>query len=87
MTYDDLCNAVKNKALPAECSDTILCLWQAMVEGWETAHIIVESLPEPTASWIHAMLHREEGDRGNAMYWYSRADKAMPNDSAALGTV
>ena len=79
MTFEELKTATKDKTFLHFDSDTELCLWQAMTEGWEKEHIIVESLPEPAASWIHAMLHREEGDHGNAMYWYSRAGKSMPS--------
>lgn len=81
MTFNELQVAVTDKTFSNFSSDTELCLWQAKAEGWEKAHIIVETLPEPAASWIHAMLHREEGDTGNAMYWYSRAGKAMPADT------
>lgn len=81
MTFQELKIATQDKTFSQFDSDTELCLWQAIVEGWEKAHVIVESLPEPAASWIHAMLHRAEGDHGNAMYWYSRANKSMPASS------
>ncbi|MDB9741984.1 hypothetical protein OAB00_03960 [Akkermansiaceae bacterium] len=81
MTFAELKAATQDKDFSQFSSDTELCLWQAKVEGWEKAHIIVESLPEPAASWIHAMIHREEGDAGNASYWYYRAGKTMPADS------
>ena len=32
-------------------------------------------------AWVHAYLHRKEGDQGNASYWYSRADRKMPQGS------
>jgi len=81
MNYAELCKATENPEHSNFSSDTEKCLWQAYVEGWEKAHIIVETLPEPASSWLHAMLHREEGDTGNAMYWYSRANKSMPANS------
>ena len=84
MTYQERCEAIKDPSFSSFDNDTELCLWQAQAEGWEKAHIIVESLPEPGASWIHAMLHREEGDVGNAMYWYSRARKQMPSDGTTI---
>ena len=47
------------------------------LEGqWEASHNIVQQYDsDRTASWIHAVLHKIEGDRGNSMYWYSRAGK------------
>jgi hypothetical protein len=48
---------------------------------WDTAHRIVQQFYTPEACWIHAYLHRKEGDLGNAGYWYSRANKSRSNKS------
>lgn len=48
---------------------------------WEKAHEIVQDLGDADAAWIHAYLHRKEGDPSNASYWYSRASKPFPNVS------
>lgn len=45
---------------------------------WDAAHRIVQRLDSVAACWIHAYLHREEGDLGNARYWYNRAGKPFP---------
>jgi hypothetical protein len=42
---------------------------------WEGAHAIVQDDPSPEAAWVHAHLHRVEGDLSNAGYWYRRAGK------------
>ena len=43
---------------------------------WDAAHGIVQQHgSDDTASWIHAVLHKIEGDRGNSLYWYRRAGK------------
>ena len=42
---------------------------------WDKAHRIVQDIDTPDAAWIHAYLHRVEGDLGNAAYWYRRAGK------------
>lgn len=52
--------------------------------NWETAHRIVQEIHTPEAAWIHAYLHRVEGDLGNAAYWYRRAGK--PECRAPLET-
>ena len=44
---------------------------------WDGAHRIVQDIDSPEAAWIHAHLHREEGDLGNAAYWYRRAGKPV----------
>ena len=45
---------------------------------WDTAHSIVQGIDAPDSYWIHAYLHREEGDLANSGYWYRRAKKTMP---------
>jgi len=45
---------------------------------WDSAHRIVQKLDDSLACWIHANLHREEGDRSNADYWYQRARRRRP---------
>jgi len=42
---------------------------------WKKAHDLIQDLPTKEAAWIHAYLHRKEGDDGNAGYWYRRAGK------------
>lgn len=44
---------------------------------WDAAHRIVQSIENPHAYWIHAYLHRVEGDLGNAAYWYHRAGQPV----------
>lgn len=48
---------------------------------WDASHLIVQQYNSQEANWIHAYLHRKEGDLGNAGYWYSRANKSKPNQS------
>lgn len=43
--------------------------------NWDVAHELIQDLESAEAAWIHAYLHRKEGDRWNAGYWYSRAGK------------
>ncbi|MGB0743387.1 MAG: hypothetical protein ACPGSB_02570 [Opitutales bacterium] len=64
--------------------DTERSLWLAKIGRWEDAHDLCQTLPDPAGSWIHAWLHREEGDYGNACYWYRRAGKSPKPESASL---
>jgi len=84
MNFDELNEAVSSGVEPQFTNDTERCLWLAGVGQWDESHDIVESLPEPGASWIHAMLHREEGDLGNAGYWYHRANQEMPRQGTSI---
>jgi hypothetical protein len=47
----------------------------ALAEKRDDAHQIVQQYEDGTAAWIHAVLHKIEGDPGNARYWYRRADR------------
>ena len=66
-----LANAVPSKALvPA-----LQALWWAKKGDWDKAHRIVMDGHSPEAAWVHAHLHRVEGDEGNAGYWYRQAKR------------
>jgi hypothetical protein len=56
----------------------LVALWYDSKGNWEQAHNIVQDINGSMACWIHAYLHRKEGDLGNAGYWYSRAGKNRP---------
>jgi hypothetical protein len=47
----------------------------ALAGHWDEAHITVQAMENVTAYWIHAVLHKIEGDLDNSRYWYSRAGK------------
>jgi hypothetical protein len=70
-------------AVPAPQLDAPLAaLWWAAKGNWDQAHKIVQDEESSDAAWVHAYLHRVEGDLGNATYWYRRAAK-----SAATGSL
>lgn len=60
---------------PADWPDTLQALWHAERGDWDRAHRIAQEIHSPVGSWIHANLHREEGDDDNAGYWYRRAGR------------
>ena len=55
-------------------------LWWAAKGDWDRAHKIVQDEDTPEAAWVHAYLHRVEGDLSNAGYWYRRAGKPAAKD-------
>jgi hypothetical protein len=66
---------------PADLSVYLQSLWYDAKGEWNKAHSLVDSLNDKTACWVHAYLHRKEGDKWNANYWYTKAGKTMPADS------
>ena len=56
-------------------------LWWAAKGDWDKAHQIVQDDPSREAAWVHAYLHRVEGDLGNAGYWYRQAGQAVAKDT------
>lgn len=51
---------------------------------WENAHELAQSAGSVEGDWVHAYLHREEGDLGNAAYWYARAGKPVCRSSLSV---
>ena len=59
----------------------LAALWWATKGGWDEAHKLVQDEETADAAWVHAYLHRVEGDPANAGYWYRRAGKPVASDS------
>jgi hypothetical protein len=72
----DLTNEVTRCELPANVNDELLkAIDLALADQWDSAHQIVQQYEDSTAAWIHAALHKIEGDQDNSRYWYRRAGK------------
>jgi hypothetical protein len=69
---------------PPEGGSALGALWWAAKGHWDRAHEIVQDDAGRDAAWVHAYLHRVEGDLGNAAYWYGQARR--PVASQALET-
>ena len=63
---------------PNNLQPLLLALWHDAKGDWNTAHDIADGPPGKEAAWVHAYLHRKEGDDWNANYWYRRAGRKMP---------
>jgi hypothetical protein len=55
-------------------------LWWISKSNWQRAHDLIDNAPGPDAAWLHAHLHRIEGDLPNANYWYQRSGRDRPTD-------
>lgn len=54
-------------------ADLIKAVNAVLAGDWHTAHNIAQDLNDPTAHWLHAVLHKIEGDQWNSKYWYARS--------------
>ena len=67
--------SLKKDRPPKAVSGALEALWWDGKDNWDKAHKIAQDIPDHEGAWVHAYLHRKEGDEGNAGYWYSRAGK------------
>ena len=60
-----------------EFTGVLLALWWDAKGDWEKAHEVAQDVDGADGAWVHAYLHRKEGDLGNAAYWYRRAEREV----------
>ena len=75
MQLNEFMQSIKENTPPEGLSESLKAMWYARKENWDKAHNIAQSISTELGSWIHAYLHRVEGDLSNADYWYKRAGK------------
>lgn len=78
-----------DSAPPADTPPALQALWYAQRGEWDRAHGIAQDIETPEGAWVHAHLHRVEGDDSNAGYWYARAGRphstlSLPEEWKAL---
>lgn len=66
---------------PSDAHPLLKALWHDAKGEWSMAHQLAQDDASPNGSWVHAYLHRKEGDLSNASYWYHRAGKSLPEIS------
>lgn len=74
-------DSLKKSAPNPAYSPMLTCLWYDAKGDWDKAHAQVDNLKDKSSAWVHAYLHRKEGDLWNADYWYAKANKTRPNIS------
>ncbi len=75
MTVDEFKQSLGNAEPPANIDEVARALWYGGRGDWGRAHRIVQEISGSNAAWVHAWLHRQEGDGWNADYWYQRAGR------------
>ena len=80
VTVEQFRATLEHPGPPHDLSPALRALWQDAKGNWSAAHTIVQDIEDQTGCWIHAYLHRKEGDHGNAGYWYRRAGQAVARE-------
>jgi hypothetical protein len=83
VTFEKFQDSVSGGAAtpPADIHGALAALWHDARGDWERAHEDAQDDPSAEGSWVHAYLHRKEGDLGNAAYWYRRANRPVTSGS------
>ena len=74
--------SLEGNAPPEGAGPALQALWHEARGNWRRAHSLAQSQDDETGAWVHAYLHRVEGDEQNAGHWYRRAGR--PPSSAPL---
>ena len=82
MNIAEFKTSITRSTPPAGLAPPLEALWWAAKDNWDKAHGIVMKQDSRDAAWVHAYLHRVEGDLDNAGYWYRKAHH--PADSGPL---
>lgn len=77
LTPDAFTASLATSEPPPGLDTPLLALWHAARGDWTSAHDLANALEEPAVMWVHAHLHRIEGDLGNAGYWYRKAGRPV----------
>ena len=81
MDYIDFQHTLTSNIPPNDWSEALKAMWYDANKNWKAAHDIAQDMHNIEGSWIHAYLHRKEGDEFNAGYWYRQAGKPFPEMS------
>jgi hypothetical protein len=81
MDLATLRSSLRDPAPPPGLPPLLTALWHAGKGEWEAAHNLAQQDSSAEGAWVHAYLHRVEGDESNAGYWYRRADRPHCKDS------
>lgn len=75
MTLDTFLASLAGGSPPAGLPPLLRALWLDAQGDWDSAHHVAQEIDDGDGAWVHAYLHRKEGDAGNAGYWYRRSGR------------
>ncbi|UXE65328.1 MAG: hypothetical protein KA713_12615 [Chryseotalea sp. WA131a] len=78
MNFQEFQKSLTDNEPSGNFSPLLVALWHDGRGDWKSSHNIVQDIETKEAAWVHAYLHRKEGDDANARYWYARAGKKFP---------
>lgn len=81
MQFEEYIASLKEDQPPKSISHLLQGLWYDARGDWDQSHRIIQDIPSKEAAWVHAYLHRKEGDIWNADYWYAQAGRKRPDIS------
>jgi hypothetical protein len=76
-TLEAFRDSLRSGAPPAGLSQALQALWYEAKGDWPAAHRLAQAEDDAAGAWVHAYLHRVEGDLANAGYWYRRAGRPV----------
>jgi len=76
MTLAEFKASLREETPPA-VTPALVALWHDAKGDWDAAHETAQAIEDETGAWVHAYLHRKEGDASNAAYWYRRAGREV----------
>jgi hypothetical protein len=79
MTLDEF-RATLTSSNPPALPPLLAALWHEARGNWDEAHRVAQDVETADGAWVHAYLHRREGDADNARYWYHRAGQPEASD-------
>lgn len=65
----------KQEKCPDSLPSALQALWYDKKGDWDKAHQAIQDASDTDSAWVHAYLHRKEGDSNNARYWYRRSNQ------------
>jgi len=81
VTLDDFKSSLNDDAPPKNVAPELKALWHDARGDWSEAHRIAQDIDDRNGAWVHAYLHRKEGDLANASYWYRHAGRPVATGS------
>lgn len=85
MSFADFQRSLRtDSSPPAGLRESLAALWYDERGDWDTAHDLAQKDAGKEGAWVHAYLHRKEGDDGNAAYWYRLAGRPIASGTLTV---
>ncbi len=83
ISFEGFLQSTKTLQVPRDLGVPLRALWYDARGDWEKAHQLAQAVDDESGAWVHAYLHRKEGDKMNAGYWYARARQPVATGGLA----